>query len=376
MARHLRPPDPNRFRDAGTAVARLAVLTAFVVGVATVTGVGAAEPSSLPTANAGFASNRFDGTVDGLILLADSSFEVPARATEAATTTTAATATAKKIKPKVIKTAVSTATTNPQVVATAATTDIPARVLQAYQSAAAAAPVGCNLQWEFLAAFGRIESNHGRYAGSQINAEGKAVPPIYGIALNGGNGTAAIANVAGAPDRAAGPMQFISSTWQRWGAGGDVQDIDDATTAAAGYLCADRRDLSKDADRHAAALSYNHAEWYAADVLALYASYLSGGPGNSYPVAPPSGASVAPPSTTPPAAPSSTPSSNSPAPTTPRPPSTTSPPATTAPSDPSTPTPTPTGDPSTTPAPTPAPSDAAAPTSGPVSTPAPTTPSP
>jgi len=183
--------------------------------------------------------------------------------------------------------------------ATATATDIPARVLLAYRAAAARAALenpSCGIRWEFLAAFGRMETNHGRFGGSSVAENGVTTPPIYGAPLNGSRpgviGT--VTTASGAADRAAGPMQFISSTWAAWGRGGDVQNIDDATNGAARYLCAGGRDLTTAAGRNAAALSYNHADWYAADIEALFLDYVSGRHGASYPAQPPVDAPVAP----------------------------------------------------------------------------------
>jgi len=260
--------------------------------------------------------------------------------------------------------------------ATATATDIPARVLLAYRAAAARAALenpSCGIRWEFLAAFGRMETNHGRFGGSSVAENGVTTPPIYGAPLNGSRpgviGT--VTTASGAADRAAGPMQFISSTWAAWGRGGDVQNIDDATNAAARYLCAGGRDLTTAAGRNAAALSYNHADWYAADIEALFLDYVSGRHGASYPAQPPVDAPVAPtgdlfgtPADAPAPAPTDatrapapsgnpTPTNTSPAPTsaTPAPTDATKAPSTTTAPAPSTgnPTPAPT---SATPAPT------------------------
>jgi len=268
--------------------------------------------------------------------------------------------------------------------ATATATDIPARVLLAYRAAAARAALenpSCGIRWEFLAAFGRMETNHGRFGGSSVAENGVTTPPIYGAPLNGSRpgviGT--VTTASGAADRAAGPMQFISSTWAAWGRGGDVQNIDDATNGAARYLCAGGRDLTTAAGRNAAALSYNHADWYAADIEALFLDYVSGRHGASYPAQPPVDAPVAPTgdlfgtpadapaptSATPaPSTGNPTPTNPSPAPTaaTPAPTDATRAPATTTAPAPSTgnPTPAPTaatpapsGNPATTTAPAP-----------------------
>jgi len=278
--------------------------------------------------------------------------------------------------------------------ATATATDIPARVLLAYRAAAARAALenpSCGIRWEFLAAFGRMETNHGRFGGSSVAENGVTTPPIYGAPLNGSRpgviGT--VTTASGAADRAAGPMQFISSTWAAWGRGGDVQNIDDATNGAARYLCAGGRDLTTAAGRNAAALSYNHADWYAADIEALFLDYVSGRHGASYPAQPPVDAPVAPTgdlfgtpadapaptSATPaPSTGNPTPTNPSPAPTaaTPAPTDATRAPATTTAPAPSTGNPTPTN---TSPAPTsttPAPTDATSTAPAPRTTPSPT----
>ena len=83
-------------------------------------------------------------------------------------------------------------------------------------------------------------------------------------------------------DRAAGPMQFIPGTWRLWGADGngdgvrDPQNVEDAALAAANYLCAGGRDLSRPADLTAAVLSYNHSQRYLSTVLGIVQAVDSG----------------------------------------------------------------------------------------------------
>ncbi|MFC8501623.1 lytic murein transglycosylase [Pedococcus sp. NPDC057267] len=149
----------------------------------------------------------------------------------------------------------------------------------AYRSAAGAVPVSCHLDPRLLAAIGQVES--GSLAGRTLDSHHRAVPPVLGPVLDG-NGYARIPDTDhgrwdGDPvwDRAVGPMQFIPSTWARWGvdANGDgvadPQEIEDASLSAADYLCAGGRDLSQPADLQAAILSYNHSASYLATVLAL-----------------------------------------------------------------------------------------------------------
>ena len=72
---------------------------------------------------------------------------------------------------------------------------IPQAALAAYQRAEAVinkADPGCSIPWELIAAIGRVESDHGRYGGNTLTSSGVSKPGIYGIALNGKNGTQAI----------------------------------------------------------------------------------------------------------------------------------------------------------------------------------------
>jgi membrane-bound lytic murein transglycosylase B len=169
---------------------------------------------------------------------------------------------------------------------------IPASALKAYQRAAAIlnqADPACNIDWPLIAAIGRVESDHGRYGGNALDAQGKAQPGIYGIALDGSNGTALIRDSDGGQfdndsvyDRAVGPMQFIPGTWSVAGVDADQdgkkdpQDIDDAATASAVYLCAGSDNLATDAGQRAAVYRYNHSNEYVNLVLSIAATYAGG----------------------------------------------------------------------------------------------------
>jgi murein DD-endopeptidase MepM/ murein hydrolase activator NlpD len=104
------------------------------------------------------------------------------------------------------------------------------------------------IPWQVLASINKIESNFGRNMG----------PSSAG---------------------AVGWMQFMPSTWERWGvdANGDgVADPwnpQDAIYAASRYLAASggAQDLPR------AVLSYNHAQWYVDEVLQLAHTFGSGG---------------------------------------------------------------------------------------------------
>lgn len=177
-------------------------------------------------------------------------------------------------------------------VAGASTSGIPSAALSAYQRGAQiidAADTTCNIPWELIAAIGRVESNHGQYAGNTLNSDGVSVPGIFGPQLNGKNGTAAIADTDGGQldqdavyDRAVGPMQFIPSTWAsvKVDADGDgqrnPQDIDDAALASAVYLCSGDDDLSTRAGQEASVFRYNHSRAYVDLVLRIMEAYSQG----------------------------------------------------------------------------------------------------
>ena len=107
--------------------------------------------------------------------------------------------------------------------------------------------------WEVLASINKIESNFGRNMG----------PSSAG---------------------AVGWMQFMPSTWERWGvdANGDgVADpwnAQDAIYSAARYLAA----AGAEQDIPRAVLAYNHAQWYVDEVLQLAHTFAAGGVGTTF----------------------------------------------------------------------------------------------
>jgi membrane-bound lytic murein transglycosylase B len=166
---------------------------------------------------------------------------------------------------------------------------IPATVLDAYRRAEtvlAGITPGCGLDWEVLAAIGKVESGHA--AGGAVDADGTTYEPILGPELNG-DGFAEISDTDGGRwdadmvyDRAVGPMQFIPSTWASWAADGngdglaDPNNVYDATLAAGNYLCAGGRDLSEPDGIDSGLLSYNHSWDYVRTVRAWLDYYLQG----------------------------------------------------------------------------------------------------
>jgi membrane-bound lytic murein transglycosylase B len=93
------------------------------------------------------------------------------------------------------------------------------------------------IDWTYLAAIHLVETRMGRIRGTSI---------------------------AGAK----GPMQFLPSTWARWGKG-DIENPRDAIHAAARYL----RGHGAPADMDRALFAYNHSDLYV-NAIKLYASLM------------------------------------------------------------------------------------------------------
>jgi len=114
------------------------------------------------------------------------------------------------------------------------------QLLELWQSAGQ----GYGVPWQVLAAINKIESNFGQNMG----------PSSAG---------------------ALGWMQFIPSSWMRWGMDADGDgladpwDPEDAVFAAARYLAA----AGAHEDLERAIFAYNHAQWYVDDVLELAATF-------------------------------------------------------------------------------------------------------
>jgi membrane-bound lytic murein transglycosylase B len=168
---------------------------------------------------------------------------------------------------------------------------VPARVVQAYGAAELsqrAATPNCRLSWVTLAGIGRVESDHARFRGAAIDADGVARPPIVGIPLDGSAGVREVRDTDGGRldgdptyDRAVGPMQFLPTTWARYGADGngdgvnDPQQIDDAARAAARYLCDGGRDTASGQGWWDGVLTYNRSVEYAQLVWAAADRYTT-----------------------------------------------------------------------------------------------------
>lgn len=160
--------------------------------------------------------------------------------------------------------------------------DIPAPLLAAYREAGLTCP---GLGWTVLAGIGKVESDHGRFGGATLGADGDVAPPILGPVLDGSlAGTRAIPLPAGGSpwhghpsfDRALGPMQFLTDTFRRVGidASGDgvasPHNAFDAIHSAAAYLCGPDGEVTSLRD---AILTYNRSDLYVAEVLDYAARY-------------------------------------------------------------------------------------------------------
>ncbi len=170
--------------------------------------------------------------------------------------------------------------------------DVPEAALRAYRNAEkvmATTDPGCRISWTLLAAIGRVESNHGRFGGSQLGSDGVSRPEIRGPRLDGAGPFAAIKDSDKGVldhdlvwDRAVGQMQFLPQTWQSVARDGDgdgrmnPDDIDDSALGSAVYLCGAGGSLADPAGMARAAFRYNHSDYYVQLVLSFAAGYRTG----------------------------------------------------------------------------------------------------
>jgi hypothetical protein len=168
-------------------------------------------------------------------------------------------------------------------------TGIPTVALRAYGNAElairATAPT-CHLSWATLAGIGRVESDHGRFGGAHLLANGEESRPVVGVPLDGTGGVRNVPDTDGGRfdgdpthDRAVGPMQFLPGTWTSFGADAmgtgrpDPENVNDAALAAARYLCAGGRDMGTPSGWWSGLLSYNDSAVYGQKVFGLADTY-------------------------------------------------------------------------------------------------------
>lgn len=168
-------------------------------------------------------------------------------------------------------------------------TGIPVPALRAYgnaELALRATEPGCRLSWATLAGIGRVESDHGRFGGAHLMANGEESRPVVGVPLNGTGDVRDVPDTDGGRfdgdprfDHAVGPMQFLPGTWARYGADAmgtgrpDPENVNDAALAAARYLCAGGRDVGTPAGWWSALLSYNDSVDYGRKVFGVADRY-------------------------------------------------------------------------------------------------------
>lgn len=214
----------------------------------------------------------------------------------------------KRLPPKPVHDAHPAPATTP-VIAELAANGIPTVALNAYRLAAArmaTALPSCGIEWSLLAAIGRVESNHGRFGGADLLADGTSTSRIIGIALDG-TSSAYVADTDGGRldgdrvfDHAVGPMQFIPGTWAAYQADGNADgvadpfNVNDAALAAARYLCAAGGDLRTRPGQIAAVLAYNDSDAYLAQVLALADAYARDVPVADVPITGPTSGDLPP----------------------------------------------------------------------------------
>jgi cell wall-associated NlpC family hydrolase len=166
----------------------------------------------------------------------------------------------------------------------AALAEIPNFLIAHYE----AAPSCTGLPWQIVAAIGEIESRHGE--GRIDPTTGDTNPHIIGIALDGTHSAAVRVPPGGSPwhddpiwDHAVGPMQFITSTWARWGIDANHDGVAsphnayDAIATAGRYLCDGRPTLDS---INQALLRYDSDPQYAARAIDIAIRYGMGAGGD------------------------------------------------------------------------------------------------
>ncbi|TWS28381.1 hypothetical protein FK530_12180, partial [Tsukamurella conjunctivitidis] len=177
---------------------------------------------------------------------------------------------------------------------------IPGAAYAAYRGAAdrmALEAPGCGIEWNLVAAIGRIESGHAD--GGNVDAAGNTLTPIQGPVLDGSLAGNAVIRDGDGFARALGPMQFLTTTWSLFGGDNsgdgraDVNNVRDAAYGAARYLCSSASGLQSEAAQRVAVFAYNQSNSYVDNVVAWSKAYrdraipVGGIPDMTAPIAPP-----------------------------------------------------------------------------------------
>jgi hypothetical protein len=171
--------------------------------------------------------------------------------------------------------------------------DVPERALAAYQRAAAVmAPADpeCHLTPELLAAVGRVESDHGRYAAWRLGPRARMFPALVGSPMSArAQATASpLADTDGgvfdhdaAADHPLGPLQILPGAWRQVAVDGDgdglrsPDDLDDAALGLAIELCDGDLDLATPSGQAEALARLNARRGYQRSVEAFRSAYAA-----------------------------------------------------------------------------------------------------
>jgi hypothetical protein len=171
---------------------------------------------------------------------------------------------------------------------------VPERALAAYQRAAAVmapADAECHLSAELLAAVGRVESDHGRYAAWRLGPRARMFPTLIGSPVPATSRQAPASPVAdtdggvfdhdAAADHPLGPLQLLPGVWRQVAVDGDgdgnrsPDDLDDAALGLAIALCDGDLDLATPAGQDEALARLNIRPRYLRAVEAFRSAYAA-----------------------------------------------------------------------------------------------------